>query len=90
MPLIDLDAHNREVSGDMPMTVTACKPPPPEVVTVDGPDPDDVPNLAKAELANLPPSISAVENRKAANWMKRRFMPHADNLQTSWHQRWRG
>lgn len=81
VPLIDLDAHNREVGGDMPVTVTAPQKAAAEVVTVERPvTPDDVPNLAKLNLANFAVDFSAVEKPKAGELDEAALHAYADNL----------
>ena len=82
VPLIDLDAHNREVGGDMPATVTAPQKAAVEVVTVERPvTPDDVPNLAKLNLANFAVDFSAVEKPKLAGELDEAALhAYADNL----------
>lgn len=81
VPLIDLDAHNRQVGGDLPVTV-----PPPqkssiEVVTVERPViPDDIPNLAKLNLANFSVDFSAVEKPKVGELDEAALHAYADDL----------
>ena len=81
VPLIDLDAHNREVGGDMPVTVTAPQKAAAEAVTVERPvTPDDVPNLAKLNLANFAVDFSTVEKPKAGELDEAALHAYADNL----------
>lgn len=81
VPLIDLEAHNREVGGDLPVTVVAPPQGGTEVVTVERPvTPDDVPNLAKLSLANFAVDFSAVEKPRAGELDEAALHAYADSL----------
>lgn len=81
VPKIDLEAHNREVGGELPVTVVAPQQVAPQVVTVERPvTPDDVPNLAKLSLANFAVDFSAVEKPKAGELDEAALHAYADNL----------
>lgn len=81
VPKIDLEAHNREVGGELPVTVAAPQQVRPQVVTVERPvTPDDVPNLAKLSLASFAVDFSAVEKPKAGELDEAALHAYADNL----------
>lgn len=81
VPKIDLEAHNREVGGELPVTVAPPKQAAPQVVTVERPvTPDDVPNLAKLSLASFAVDFSAVEKPKAGELDEAALHAYADNL----------
>jgi type IV secretion system protein VirD4 len=81
VPKIDLEAHNREVGGELPVTVVAPQQVAPQVVTVERPvTPDDVPNLAKLSLASFAVDFSAVEKPKAGELDEAALHAYADNL----------
>lgn len=81
VPMIDLEAHNREVGGDLPVTVVAPPQGGTEVVTVERPvTPDDVPNLAKLSLANFAVDFSAVEKPRAGELDEAALHAYADSL----------
>jgi len=62
VPLIDLDAHNLEVGGELPVTVTAPPQGEKKVITVERPiTPDDMPKLAKMTLADFAVNFSGIE-----------------------------
>lgn len=81
VPMIDLETHNREVGGDLPVTVVAPPQGGTEVVTVERPvTPDDVPNLAKLSLANFAVDFSAVEKPRAGELDEAALHAYADSL----------
>lgn len=81
VPKIDLEAHNREVGGELPVTVVAPQQVAPQVVTVERlVTPDDVPNLAKLSLASFAVDFSAVEKPKAGELDEAALHAYADNL----------
>lgn len=81
VPKIDLEAHNREVGGELPVTVVAPQQVAPQVVTVERPvTPDDVPKLAKLSLASFAVDFSAVEKPKAGELDEAALHAYADNL----------
>jgi len=65
VPRIDLEAHNREVGSELPVTVATPHQGATEITTVERPViPDDVPKLAKMTLANFAVDFSEVETPK--------------------------
>ncbi|MDR2031373.1 MAG: type IV secretory system conjugative DNA transfer family protein [Azoarcus sp.] len=82
VPKIDLEAHAREMGGELPVTVAA---PPTRggtgVVMVERPvTPDDVPNLAKLSLKNFAVDFSAVEKPKVGELDEAALHAYADSL----------
>lgn len=81
VPKIDLEAHNREVGGELPVVVVAPQQAAPQVVTVERPvTSDDVPNLAKLSLASFAVDFSAVEKPKTGELDEAALHAYADNL----------
>jgi type IV secretion system protein VirD4 len=81
VPKIDLETHNREVGGELPVTVAVPQQVAPQVVTVERPvTPDDVPNLAKLSLASFAVDFSAVEKPRAGELDEAALHAYADNL----------
>jgi type IV secretion system protein VirD4 len=81
VPKIDLEAHEREMSDELPVTVVAPAQGGTEVVTVErSVTPDDVPNLAKLSLANFAVDFSAVEKPAVGELDETALHAYADNL----------
>ena len=81
VPKIDLEAHEREMGGELPVTVVAPPQGGTEVVTVERPvTPDDVPNLAKLSLANFAVDFSAVEKPAVGELDEAALHAYADSL----------
>jgi type IV secretion system protein VirD4 len=81
VPLIDLEAHHREMGGDGPVTAAIPEKTGQQVVTVERPvTPDDIPNLAKMNLASFVVDFSAVEKPKAGELDEAALHAYADNL----------
>lgn len=81
VPKIDLEAHEREMGGELPVAVVAPPQGGTEVVTVERPvTPDDVPNLAKLSLANFAVDFSAVEKPAVGELDEAALHAYADSL----------
>ncbi|MDG3066887.1 type IV secretory system conjugative DNA transfer family protein [Thauera mechernichensis] len=81
VPKIDLEAHEREMGGELPVTVVAPAQGGTEVVTVERPvTPDDVPNLAKLSLASFAVDFSAVEKPAVGELDEAALHAYADSL----------
>ena len=81
VPKIDLEAHERETGGELPVTVVAPPQGGTEVVTVERPvTPDDVPKLAKLSLANFAVDFSAVEKPAVGELDEAALHAYADGL----------
>jgi len=81
VPKIDLEAHEREMGGELPVTVVAPAQSGTEVVTVERPVmPDDVPNLAKLSLASFAVDFSAVEKPAVGELDEDALHAYADSL----------
>lgn len=81
VPKIDLEAHEREMGGELPVTVVAPTQGGTEVVTVERPvTPDDVPKLAKLSLASFAVDFSAVEKPAVGELDEAALHAYADSL----------
>ncbi|SMB33192.1 Conjugal transfer protein (plasmid) [Sterolibacterium denitrificans] len=81
VPKIDLEAHEREMGGELPVTVVVPAQGGTEVVTVERPvTPDDVPNLAKLSLASFAVDFSAVEKPAVGELDEAALHAYADSL----------
>lgn len=81
VPKIDLEAHEREMGGELPVTVVAPAQGGTEVVTVERPvTPDDVPKLAKLSLASFAVDFSAVEKPAVGELDEAALHAYADSL----------
>jgi len=81
VPKIDLEAHEREMGGELPVTVAVPAQGGTEVVTVERPvTPDDVPNLAKLSLASFAVDFSAVEKPAVGELDEAALHAYADSL----------
>lgn len=83
VPVIDIDAHIRMVSGSTaaPTTVVVPSQEKTEVQVVERPvAPSDIPNLAKMTLANFSVDFSTVEKPEAGELDEAALHAYADNL----------